>query len=233
MPRGTRAPTLLEIHGGPGAQFGNSFFHEMQMLAGRGYNVVFADPRGSVGFGYPFAAALAKDWGDPMFRDETAVMDAVVKRPDVDPSRLGVLGGSYGGYATLWMIGHTHRFKAALAERVVSDMTSSFLACDECSSTSATYGFGNPWDRQDAYWRMSPIAAIADVTTPLLLLHSADDTRTPVVDSDAWFTLAKSLGQKITYVQVPRENHDLNRTGEPVHRIERLHLIADWFAKEL
>ena len=233
VPRGTRAPTLLEIHGGPSSLFGNSFFQELQLLAGHGYNVVYANPRGSLGYGYPFSAALAKNWGDPMFRDEMAVMDAVVKRPDVDPHRLGVLGGSYGGYATLWMITHTHRFKAALAERVVSNMTSSFLACDECGNTSARYSFGNAWQNQDAYWRMSPISAIADVTTPLLLLHSAEDTRTPLVDSDSWFTLAKSLGQNITYVQVPRENHDLNRTGEPVHRIERLHLIQDWFAKEL
>jgi dipeptidyl aminopeptidase/acylaminoacyl peptidase len=233
VPPGTRAPTLLEIHGGPATEFGNSFFQEMQLLAGRGYNVVYANPRGSVGFGYPFEAALNKSWGDPMFRDEMAVLDAVARRPDVDPHRLGVLGGSYGGYATLWMVGHTHRFKAALAERVVSDMTAAFLSCDECSNTSAKYAFGNAWDNQDVYWRMSPIAAVADVTTPLLLLHSGSDTRTPLVDSDAWFTLAKSLGEKITYVQVPRDNHDLNRTGEPIHRIERLHLIADWFAKEL
>ncbi|HTJ26657.1 MAG TPA: S9 family peptidase [Candidatus Limnocylindria bacterium] len=233
VPRGTRAPTLLEIHGGPGAEFGNSFFHEVQLLAGRGYNVVLADPRGSIGFGYPFSAALSKNWGDPMFRDEMAVMDAVVKRRDVDSQRLGVLGGSYGGYATLWVIGHTHRFKAAVAERVVSNMTSSFLACDECSSTNATYAFGNAWDHQPAYWAMSPIASIANVTTPLLLLHSDNETRTPLVDADQWFTLAKALREPITYVQVPRENHDLNRTGEPIHRVERLHLILDWFAKEL
>ncbi|HEY0614810.1 MAG TPA: S9 family peptidase [Candidatus Elarobacter sp.] len=233
VPRGTRAPTLLEIHGGPGAEFGNAFFHEMQMLAGSGYNVVFANPRGSVGFGYPFGAALAKSWGDPMFRDEMAVLDEVAKRPDVDPQRLGVLGGSYGGYATLWIIGHTHRFKAALAERVVSTMPAAFLACDFCTNTSSRTSFGNAWEDPEGYWRLSPIAAIANVTTPLLLLHSDQDTRTPLVDSDAWFTLAKSLGQKITYVQVPRDNHDLNRTGEPVHRIERLHLIADWFAKEV
>jgi len=93
VPRGTRAPTLLEIHGGPGAEFGNSFFQEMQLLAGRGYNVVFANPRGSLGYGYAFSAALSKDWGEPMFRDERAVMDAVTKRPDVDAQRLGVLGG--------------------------------------------------------------------------------------------------------------------------------------------
>ena len=232
-PPGTRSPTLLEIHGGPGAEFGNSFFQEMQMLAGLGYNVVYADPRGSTGFGYAFSAALSKNWGDPMFADEMAVMDAVVKRPDVDAKKLGVLGGSYGGYATLWVIGHTHRFRAAVAERVVSNMTSSFLACDECASTSSVYSFGNPWDRQDAAWRQSPIASLASVTTPLLLLHSDRDTRTPLVDADQWFTLAKEAREPITYVQVPRENHDLNRTGEPIHRIERLHLIADWFAKEL
>jgi dipeptidyl aminopeptidase/acylaminoacyl peptidase len=231
--RGTRAPTLLEIHGGPETEFGNSFFQEMQLLAGRGYNVVFANPRGSVGYGYPFEAALNRSWGDPMFRDEMAIVDAVARRPDVDPQRLGVLGGSYGGYATLWVIGHTHRFKAAVAERVVSDMTAAFLTCDECGGVSARYQFGDAWQNQDVYWRMSPIATIADVTTPLLLLHSDQDTRTPLVDSDSWFTLAKSLGEKITYVQVPRENHDLNRTGEPIHRIERLHLIADWFSKEL
>ncbi len=168
-----------------------------------------------------------------MFRDEQAVVDAVAARPDVDPRRLGVLGGSYGGYATLWIIGHTQRFKAAVAERVVSNMTSSFLACDECYNVDAKYAFGNAWEDQARYWRMSPLASIASVTTPLLLLHSGEDTRTPQVDSDAWFTLAKSLGQNITYVQVPRENHDLNRTGEPVHRIERLHLIADFFGKAL
>ena len=232
-PPGTRSPTLLEIHGGPGAEFGNSFFQEMQLLAGRGYNVVYANPRGSFGYGYAFSAALSKNWGDPMFADEMAVMDAVRKRPGVDPNRLGVLGGSYGGYATLWTIGHTHRFRAAVAERVVSNMTSSFLACDECSSTSSLYSFGNPWDHQDAAWRASPIASLENVTTPLLLLHSDGDTRTPLVDADQWFTLAKAAHQPITYVQVPRENHDLNRTGEPIHRIERLHLIANWFAKEL
>lgn len=232
-PPGTRSPTLLEIHGGPGAEFGNSFFQEMQLLAGRGYNVVYANPRGSLGYGYRFSAALSKNWGDPMFGDEMAVMDAVVKRSGVDSNRLGVLGGSYGGYATLWMIGHTHRFRSAVAERVVSNMTSSFLACDECSSTSSVYSFGNPWDHQDAVWHASPIASLENVTTPLLLLHSDGDTRTPLVDADQWFTLAKAAHQKITYVQVPRENHDLNRTGEPIHRIERLHLIANWFAQEL
>jgi dipeptidyl aminopeptidase/acylaminoacyl peptidase len=231
-PRTRRAPTLLEIHGGPAAEFGNGFFAEMQMLAGRGYNVVFSDPRGSQGFGYAYQAALNKNWGDPMFDDVQHVMDEVAQRPDVDTSRLGVLGGSYGGYSTLWVVGHTHRYRAAIAERVVSDLTSANLACDECGRTSTSYGFGNAWDNQAGYWHQSPISSIANVTTPMLILHSDNDTRTPLVDTDAWFTLARSLHEPLTYVQVPRENHDLNRTGEPVHRVERLHLIADWFAKE-
>ncbi|MBV9270831.1 MAG: S9 family peptidase, partial [Candidatus Eremiobacteraeota bacterium] len=113
-------PTILDIHGGPQTEFGNSFFHEFQVLASRGYNVVFSDPRGSVGFGYDFQEGLAKHWGDAMFDDVQHVMDAAVKRPDVDVNRLGVSGGSYGGYATLWVISHTHRYKTAIAERVVS-----------------------------------------------------------------------------------------------------------------
>ena len=232
VPRGTRAPTLLEIHGGPGAQFGNSFFHEMQMPAGRGYNVVYADPRGSVGFGYRFAAALAKNWAIRCF--VTRWPSSTRSRSAPTSIRSGWVCSAAVRRVRDAMDDRSHApLEAALAERVVSDMTAAFLACDECSSTSASSGFGNPWDHQDAYWAMSPIASIANVTTPLLLLHSSEDTRTPLVDSDAWFTLARSLGQTITYVQVPRENHDLSRTGEPVHRIERLHLIEDLFGREL
>jgi len=130
---GKRYPTLLDIHGGPQTQFGDSFFHEFQYWAGLGYNVVFSDPRGSVGFGYPFQEALARNWGNAMFEDVSAVMDEVVKRPDVDPSRTAVLGGSYGGYATLWVISHTDRFRAAIAERVVSNLATEQLVADLAS----------------------------------------------------------------------------------------------------
>jgi dipeptidyl aminopeptidase/acylaminoacyl peptidase len=230
---GRRYPTLLEIHGGPETEFGNSFFHEMQFLAGRGYNVVFSDPRGSVGFGYPFEAALAHNWGDPMFRDTMAIMDAVVKRPDVDGSRLGVLGGSYGGYSTLWIIGHTHRFKAAIAERAVSNMTSQYLAADYASGVSSKYSFGNAWAQQATYWRLSPLAYVANVTTPVLIVHSDQDIRTPIDQSIQEYAALKVLGRTTEFVQFPRDNHDLSRTGEPLHRIERLHILANWFSKFL
>ena len=117
-----RRPTLLDIHGGPQTEFGSSFFHELQYWAGQGYNVVIVNPEGSAGYGHPFEAALEGDWGAPMFDDVSRVMDAVVRRPDVDSTRLGVIGGSYGGYATLWIISHTDRFRAAISERPASDL---------------------------------------------------------------------------------------------------------------
>lgn len=230
---GRRYPTLLEIHGGPETEYGNAYFQEFQVLAARGYNVVFADPRGSVGFGYPFESALSKNWGDPMFEDEMAVVDAAVKRPDVDPKRLGVLGGSYGGYATLWIVGHTNRFKAAIAERAVSDLTSEAFGSDFASIPDAKLSWGAPWDDPLTYRRQSPLTYVAHVRTPMLMIHSDQDIRTPVDQTYEEYTALKALGRDVSLVEFPRENHDLSRTGEPLHRIERLHLIADYFKARL
>ena len=230
---GRRYPTLLEIHGGPELEYGNTFFHEFQQLAGLGYNVVYADPRGSSGFGYRFEAALSKNWGDPMFEDEMAVMDAVVKRPEVDASRLGVLGGSYGGYSTLWVIGHTHRFKAAVAMRTVSNFVNQTLAFDFPSANSEKFSFGDSWNHSQLYWRLSPVAYVKNVTTPLLLIHGDDDLRTPLAETQEEYSALKILGRTVEMAQFPRENHDLSRVGEPIHRVEEQHLIADWFKKYL
>jgi dipeptidyl aminopeptidase/acylaminoacyl peptidase len=230
---GKRYPTLLEIHGGPETEFGNAFFHEVQFLAAQGYNVVYADPRGSVGFGYAFEAALSKNWGDPMFDDEMAVMDAVTARPDVDTHRLGVLGGSYGGYATLWVVSHTDRFRAAIAERVCSDLVSLFFASDFSSIPDPRYSWGAPWDDPLTYRKQSPFTYVTAVHTPLLLIHSDSDIRTPVDQTYEEYTALKALGKDVSLVEFPRENHDLSRTGEPLHRIERLHLLADYFARRL
>ena len=232
---GTKHPTLLDIHGGPETQFGDTYFDEFQMWASLGYNVVFADPRGSVGFGYPFEEALAKDWGNAMFEDEQLVMDEAVKRPDVDPARLGETGGSYGGYATLWVVSHTDRFKTAIAERAVSDLQSESFGADFASKNGlgGFYQWGKPWDPKSLYAPMSPLTYVDDVHTPLMILHSDDDTRTPVDNTVEEYTLLKILGRTVTYVDVPGETHDLNRTGSPIHRVERLHMMADWFAKYL
>ncbi len=142
-------PTLLNIHGGPETQFGDTFFLEFQYYAGLGYNVVFCDPAGSTGHGYAFTESLESDYGDAMFQDTQSVMDAAVKRPEVDPSRLGVTGGSYGGYATLWVITHTNRYKAAAAERVVSFLQSENLGADFAGKgglAGGQYSMGPAWD---------------------------------------------------------------------------------------
>lgn len=227
---GVKHATLLDIHGGPETQFGDTFFQEFQFWAGEGYNVVFSDPRGSVGFGYPFESALTKSYGDAMFDDVQAVMDEAVKRPDVDASRLGVTGGSYGGYATLWVVDHTNRYKTAIAERVVDNLVSENLGADFASKTGLG-GFpnwGNPWDPASLWFTMSPLNYVQNVQTPMMILHSEEDTRTPADQTITWFSAEKILGKKITFVDVPGENHDLSRTGSPIHRVERLNLMANW-----
>lgn len=230
-PRG--APTLLEIHGGPQTLFGNTYFHEMQMLAARGYNVVFANPRGSLGYGYAFIAALNKAWGPPMFDDEMRVMDAVARRPGVDPARFGVLGGSYGGYATLWVIAQTDRFKAAISERPVSNLAGSSINYDFSAKADPRYTYPDMWDDVEANYAHSPVAFVDRVHTPLLIVHGDDDLRTPVSEARQEYKALKALERDVTYVEFPDENHDLNRTGSPIHRIERLHIFADWLDGKL
>jgi dipeptidyl aminopeptidase/acylaminoacyl peptidase len=236
---GKRYPVVLDIHGGPHTEFGNAFFHEFQVLAAKGYVVVYANPRGSVGYGYDWASALDGNWGDAMFADETAVMDEVVKRPDADPAHTFVSGGSYGGYATLWMISHTNRFKAALAERVVSDLFTETLAADFAAPrgfegpAGTPRSWGGPLQGYKTYWQQSPLAHVADVHTPLLLLHGDADSRTPIAETLQEYEALKVLGRPVKLVQFPRETHDLSRTGEPIHRVERLHVMADWFARYL
>ena len=230
-----RRPTLLDIHGGPQTEFGSSFFHELQYWAGQGYNVVIVNPEGSVGYGHAFEAALEGDWGAPMFDDVSRVMDEVVRRPDVDPTRLGVIGGSYGGYATLWIISHTDRFRAAISERPASDLATQGLDWYLASSNGlgGEYAWGKPWDPKSRNFIDSPLTYVEAVHTPLMLLHSDEDTETPLDQTLDEFSALKQLGRDVVFVNVPHENHDLNRVGSPIHRVERLHIFTDWFANHL
>lgn len=229
---GSAHPTLLDIHGGPEDQFGDTFFHEFQLYTSMGYNVVFCDPRGSTGHGYALEEALESDYGDAMFEDVEDAMDAAVHRPDVDASRLGVLGGSYGGYATMWVVAHTDRYKVAVAERGVSNLQSENLAADFAGKNGlggGYYTWGPPWDPASTdYAKFSPLTYVADIHTPIMLLHSDNDTRAPIDQTLQEFTALKVLGRTVQYVAVPNEDHDLSRTGSPIHRVERLHLILDW-----
>jgi len=234
---GPKHPTILDIHGGPETQFGDTFFHEFQMYASQGYNVVFSDPAGSTGHGYAFEEALESNYGDAMFQDVQAVMDAAVRRPDVDPTRLAVSGGSYGGYATMWVIAHTDRYKAAIAERGVSFLQSENLSADFAGKNGlggGTYTWGPAWDPASSdYAKFSPLTYVANVHTPVLLLHSDNDTRAPIDQTLQEYTALKVLGRTVEYVAVPNENHDLSRVGSPIHRVERLHIMLDWLKKYL
>jgi dipeptidyl aminopeptidase/acylaminoacyl peptidase len=232
---GKKYPVVLDIHGGPHGAFGNSFFHEFQVLAARGYIVVYANPRGSSSYDYAYESELDGNWGNALFSDEMAVMDDVAGRPDVDMSRAVVSGGSYGGYATLWMISHTNRFRAALAERPVSDLFTEMLTADFAAPLAfdgpagTPRAWGPPVQAYTALWQQSPLAHVTDVHTPLMLLHGDTDTRTPIDETLQEYEALKMLGRPVTLVQFPREDHDLSRTGEPIHRIERLHIMLDWF----
>jgi dipeptidyl aminopeptidase/acylaminoacyl peptidase len=234
---GATHPTLLDIHGGPETQFGDTFFHEFQLYAAMGYNIVFCDPAGSTGHGYAFEKSLENNYGDAMFQDVQAVMDAAVRRSDVDAARMGVLGGSYGGYATLWVIAHTNRYKVAVAERAVSNVQSENLAADFAGKNGlggGYYTWGPPWDPASSdYAKFSPLSYVASVQTPLMILHADEDTRAPIDQTLQEYTSLKILGRTVEYVAVPDENHDLSRTGTPLHRVERLHLILDWLARYL
>ncbi|MBC5816293.1 MAG: S9 family peptidase [Candidatus Eremiobacteraeota bacterium] len=234
-PKSGPRPTILDIHGGPETQFGDTFFHELQFLAGLGYNVVYSDPRGSTGHGYAFEEALVHHWGDAMLDDTNLVMDQVIKRPDVDSNRLGVSGGSYGGYATLWTISHSDRYKAAIAERVVSNLMSENLTADFASTNGlgGPYDWGMPWDANNTLMAQSPLTYANKVHTPLLILHGTEDTRTPFSETMQEFAALKILGATVHYVEFPGENHDLSRTGSPLHRVERLRISGDWLGRYL
>ncbi len=232
---GAKHPTLLDIHGGPETQFGDTFFAEFQLYTSMGYNVVFSDPAGSTGHGYAFEEALESNYGDAMFQDVQAVMNAAVRRPDVDATHMGVLGGSYGGYATLWVIAHTDRYKVAVAERAVSNLQSENLAADFAGKNGlggGYYTWGPPWDPASTdYAKFSPLTYVEGIHTPVMILHSDEDTRAPIDQTLQEYTSLKILGRTVEYVAVPDENHDLSRTGAPLHRVERLRLILDWLVK--
>jgi dipeptidyl aminopeptidase/acylaminoacyl peptidase len=232
-----KTPVILDIHGGPLTDFGAAFFDEFQVLAARGYTVVYANPRGSAGYGYDWSEALAGNWGDAMMTDEMAVMDDVGHRTDVDMTHAFVSGGSYGGYATLWVIAHTNRFKAALAERPVSDLFTEQLSADFAAPRgfegTHPHDWGGPLAGHDVLWQQSPVAHVTDVHTPLMLFHGDNDTRTPIAETLQEYEALKMLGRTVELVQFPRENHDLSRTGEPIHRIERLKIMEQWFDAHL
>jgi dipeptidyl aminopeptidase/acylaminoacyl peptidase len=229
-----RVPTVLEIHGGPHAAYGNAFFHEMQLLAAQGYGVVYMNPRGSQGYGETFTAATRHDWGGKDYEDLMRGLDhALATHAWIDPARLGVAGGSYGGFMTNWIIGHTDRFRAAATMRSISNSASQWGTSDLAYMKGFWEYPGEPWEAPDFYRERSPITYATRMKTPTLILHSENDYRCPMEQGEQLFMALKTQGVPTLFVRFPNESHDLSRNGQPKHRLERLRHILSWFRTHL
>lgn len=230
---GTKYPLLLQIHGGPFGMYGETFIHEFQLLAARGYVVLYTNPRGSTGYGDDWAHGLHLNWGINDMPDQMAAVDWAIEQGFVDENRLGVLGGSYGGFMTNWIIGHTDRFKAACTMRTLSNLYSAY-GTDDIMFRGAEDLFGaDPWDDSSVYWKLSPISYVEQMETPLLIIHSEEDYRCPIGQAEELFTVLKKRGKTVEFVRFPDESHGLSRTGQPKHRVERLNFITGWFDRQL
>ena len=226
-------PLVLEIHGGPHGQYGWAFFHELQMLAGMGYLVLYANPRGSDGYGERFRREVVRDWGGKDYVDLMTAVDQLIERSGaVDTSRMGIGGGSYGGYMTNWAIGQTDRFAAAVAMRSISNLVSEYAQHDIVIWGSLELG-PPPWPDLDELWRRSPIRNVQNIKTPLLLTCGEMDLRCAISQSEEMFGAMRLLGKTVELVRFPEESHDLSRSGRPDRRVERLRRIAGWYERFL
>ena len=234
---GERYPTLVEIHGGPRGAYGydlSSATHEFQVLASHGFAVVFTNPRASTGYGEEFARVVSGHWGERDYEDIMEAVDHVVENyAFVDPERLGCLGGSYGGYMTNWIVGHTDRFKAAVTMRSISNWYS-LMGTSDIGWRDHDVSWGrHPWDNLEEIMAKSPISYLGNVTTPLLILHSENDFRCPMEQDEQLFIGLKRQGKVAEFVRFPDEPHGLPRAGQPRHRLERLRHIVRWFDRYL
>src|SRR2546426_979550 len=226
---GKSYPLILYIHGGPHWNYGNVFFPEMQVLAGQGYWVLLVNPRGSTGYGHDFTFATRGRWGMEDYQDLMKAVDVAIARGGVDTTRLGVAGGSYGGFMTNWVVGHTNRFAAAEADRSIYDWYSWYGSSDAQGLTDYEFS-GPPWDADSLYRVLSPMTYATRIRTPLLIVHSEDDRRTPITDGEQLFVMLRKRGVPAEFVRYPRSYHGLSRTGPPWLLVDRLERVRSWFA---
>ena len=225
---GKKYPLVLYIHGGPHSAYGENWFDEFQNLAGAGMFVLFTNPRGSSGYGADFTYSTRGRWGAEDYQDLMKAVDIAAKRPDVDSTRMGVTGGSYGGFMTAWVETKTNRFKAAEADRMISEWTYWYGASDAQGLTEFEF-YGKPWDNFAMYDTLSPIRHVSKVRTPTLIVQSEDDFRTPMGNAELWFIALKKQGVPVELVRYPRSTHELSRSGEPWLLVDRLGRLRQWF----
>jgi dipeptidyl aminopeptidase/acylaminoacyl peptidase len=230
---GKKYPLILSIHGGPAGQYGVDWYHEFQVYAAKSYAVLFTNPRGSTGYGQKFERGITGEWGGKDYLDIMNGVDAALKKyPWIDQDRMGVTGGSYGGYATNWIVSHTDRFKAAVTLRSVSNFISDDGTRDGAYGHTPDFG-GDIFQKYELYWERSPLKYAQNVKTPILILHSDNDYRVPIEQGEQWFRALKHFGVTTEIVFFPRENHNLTRTGEPKHLVESLNWQLYWFDRFL
>ena len=223
-------PVLLNIHGGPFAQFTGALFDEAQVYAAAGYAVLMCNPRGSAGYGQAHGRAIKEKMGTLDLQDVLAFLDgALSKFEELDAGALGIMGGSYGGYLTAWTISHDHRFKAAIVERGFLDPVSF------TGSSDIGWFFGGEYTGRSAEQMaaQSPMARVDQVRTPSLVIHSEEDLRCPVEQGQRYFTALKQLGVEAAFLVFPGENHELSRSGTPHHRKQRFDEILQWWSRFL
>ncbi|WP_247003459.1 S9 family peptidase [Halosolutus gelatinilyticus] len=223
-------PLVVQIHGGPHIQWTNAgtMWHEFQTLAARGYVVFWCNPRGSTGYGEDRAMAIDRDWGAVTLRDVLAGADAVCERDYVDETNQFVTGGSFGGFMTAWTVAHTDRFRAAVSQRGVYDLASFYGSTDAFKLVEGDFGT-TPWGDPEFLREKSPVAHVSNVDTPTLVIHSDRDYRTPANTAELFYLGLQKHGVDTRMVRYPREGHELSRSGEPGHVVDRLERIVRWF----
>lgn len=228
---GKKYPLILWVHGGPHGMYGYSFSSRFQLLAARGYGVVYINPRGSTGYGQAFADGCVMNWGGGDYKDLMAGVDHVLSNNDwIDAERLGVVGGSYGGFMTNWIVTQTDRFKAAVSVASVSNLIS-FYGTSLYTLLIEVEFNGKPWDNYPTLWQWSPLAHIKNVKTPTLLLHGADDHDVPIGQAEEMYVALKKLSVPTLLVRYPNEGHGFRRPKHVVDYLERTMGWFDWYLK--
>jgi dipeptidyl aminopeptidase/acylaminoacyl peptidase len=227
-------PLILSVHGGPHNYFGDDFAFDHQLYAAMGYAVLYVNPRGSGGSGETFARAVVRDWGGEDFADLLAMVDDLLaSEPGIDPQRVGIIGGSYGGYMTCWAVTRTDRFAAAVAVAPITNLISSFGTSDAGVFLGLRELGGTPDERREWYLDRSPLTHAPRVRTPLLLCHGEADLRCPIAQSEEMFTALLRLGKTVALLRLPGEAHHHIVDGTPAHRVAGCQAVLDWFGMYL
>lgn len=227
-----RYPLILQIHGGPHTAYGSGFFHEFQVQAGAGYLVLYTNPRGSTSYGWDFANCIQYRYPGDDVKDLLAGVDLVVGRGYVDADRLGITGGSGGGLLTNWIIAHDHRFAAAVTQRCVSEWASMMYSADFAMFLPHWFE-RQPHEDPEGYRARSPVAFAGQIETPLMIIHSEEDWRTPIGQAEAMFRALKVQRKPVVMVRFPGESHELSRSGAPSRRVQNQEHIGRWFERWL